>query len=53
VPLREVLPEQAIEVLVAAALPGAIRIGEVAAYSDGVFQFLVAVKLGAVVSFPA
>ena len=45
----EVLPQQAVEVLVAAALPGAMGIGEVASDACSVFQCPVAVELGAVV----
>lgn len=48
-PLREVLPQQAVEVLVAAPLPRAVRVGEVAANASGVFECLVAVELGAVI----
>lgn len=47
--LAEVLPQQAIEVLVATALPGAMGIGEVAAHTGRFFQCPVAMELGAVV----
>ena len=48
-PLGKVLPQQSVEVLVAAALPRVVRVGEVAAYSGLFFEHLVAVELGAVV----
>src|SRR5690606_25883476 len=48
-PLREVLPQQAVEVLVAPAFPWSMRIGEVAAYTRRFFQLLVAMELGSVV----
>ena len=46
---REVLPQQSVEVLVAAAFPWSMRVGEIAAYTGGLFELLVTVELGAVV----
>ena len=47
--LWEVLAEEAVEVLVAATLPGSMRVREVAAYACRVFERFVAVEFGAVV----
>ena len=47
--LWKVLAEQAVEVLVAATLPGSMRVREVAAYARRVFERFVAVEFGAVV----
>ena len=45
----EVLPQQSVEVVAAAALPTVVRIGEVAAYSGLFFGRLAAVELGTVI----
>ena len=47
--LWKVLAEQAVEVLVAATLPGSMRVREVAAYARRFFERFVAVEFGAVV----
>ena len=48
-PFPEVLPEQAVEVFVAAPLPRVVRVGEVAAHTGGFLDLPIAVELGAVV----
>src|SRR5688572_4856159 len=47
--LGQVLPDQAVGVLVGAALPGVMRIGEVERHAGGVLDSGIAVELGAVV----
>ncbi len=47
--LREVLADEAVEVLNAASLPGVIRCGEVAAQGEAVLECLIAMELGAIV----
>src|SRR5690606_34899583 len=48
-PLGQVLAQQAVEVLVAAAFPWAVWIGEIATYAGRLFDGAIPVELGAVV----
>lgn len=46
---RNVLPDQAVQIFITAALPGVIRRGEVTKHGKARFERLVVMKLGAVV----